>query len=420
MAITAQRTTQRPQVYDEDLPQVEVLPPEFGLAMFDLEDESSGGVCYSSAGGYRRFQSSADLSNTTLWVTNLKKFNQPVHNLRTDSFLGSRLDAIAADLGVELAGFKQVDGIDKGGMVDVARALTQTRDLAYAAYPWKDLDRQWRFGRLSEAIAEVLPAMEVPQANLIAALKGAYQNYSAPPRTLQTYEEGSRYITLRRNRVQHAMELLRTPVPYAGWHTLGPNTPLEAFMDPARPTLVHVNIEWRNAGQDMVNLIAFGADIGKPEMRRWVSQVELLWLVRYARITVLGALMASEARALPIQLQLPAVVGGDYVYWMSLANGLVAESHWKGLVSPKWNPKRRDKDYSVAGVWIRAMDRAISFQMALAAHENGAAVQGYGSGAVSVRVPNGSVQQLLELADAVGACHPCLASEVVGRERGDS
>lgn len=406
---------------EEDLPTAVGTPPDFGVAYFDLQDVTSGGVCYSTHGGFRRFQSGGDLMNL-IWVTNLDMVPKQLPSLRSNKFLQTKLTTLAEDLGVELTGFKQVNGVDKGGMVDVARVLNHTRDLVVAAYPWKAPDREWNKPRLSECIAEVLPSIERPAPQIEVALRGAYQSWSSPPMQPRLmYDRGSRMIYFRRNRVQHALDIMRTPLPINGWvKREPPGLSLDSLLDPGQPTLVEVAIEWRHADAELVSLIAFGADASNTVIRRWVSQIELIWLLKYARITVLSAYTAHAAAPLPVQLQLPNVIAGDPIYQLSIPHGLVAEAHWTGLARPVYNRMKRQSDPTTTSVWYRAMDRAISFQMALAAKELGGNVSGYGSGGVQVRLENLSVQQLLEVADAVGASHPCLASEVVGRERGDS
>ncbi|MDN8616476.1 hypothetical protein [Variovorax ginsengisoli] len=422
MAITQARqgSHRSSQPTEEELPTAVGTAPEFGVAHFDLQDVTSGGICYSTNGGFRRFQSGGDLMNL-IWVTNLDMVPKQLPSLRSNKFLQTKLTTLAEDLGVELTGFKQVNGVDKGGMVDVARVLNHTRDLVVAAYPWKAPDREWNKPRLSECIAELLPSVERSVPQIEVALRGAYQSWSSPQmQQKMMYDRGSRMIYFRRNRVEHALDIMRTPLPTSGWYKQ-PFLDLDNLLDAGQPTLVEVAIEWRNADADTVSLIAFGADAGNtPHIRRWVSQIELTWLLKYARISVLSAYQANAAAPLPAQLQLPSVIAGDPIYQLSIPHGLVAEAHWAGLARPQYNRMKRQSEVTTTSVWYRAMDRAISFQMALAAKELGGNVTGYGSGGVQVRMENLSVQQLLEVADAVGASHPCLASEVVGRERGDS
>ncbi|WP_298706071.1 hypothetical protein [uncultured Variovorax sp.] len=401
----------------EDLPMAMSAVPDFGVAHFDLNDVGSGGICYSTKSGFRRFQSGGDLMND-IWITNLDMVPRQLPSLRSNKFLQTKITTLAEDLGVELTGFKQVDGVDKGGMVDVARVLNHTRDLVAAAYPWKAPDREWSKPRLGECIAELLPSVERPVPQVEVALQGAYQSWSSPQMQPKlVYDRGSRMVYLRRNRMQHALDIMRTPLPTGGWVATKPN--LDALLDPSLPSLVEVMIEWRHADADLVSLIAFGADAGDTKIRRWVSQIELTWLIKYARIEVRSAYSANTAAPLPVQLQLPRLIAGDPVYQLSIPHGLVAEAHWTGLARPPYSRRARAGEITTTSVWFRAMDRAISFQMALAARQLGGNVTGYGSGGVQVRLENTSVEQLVEVADAVGACHPCLASEVVGRERGD-
>lgn len=429
MAIVESSHRQSPrgarEQYEDVLPEHISEPPDFGLALFDLEDETAGGVCYSTKGGYKRFRSRGDLANSTIWISNLKHINQAMHNVRNESFLGSKLDAIAADGGWELAGYRRVGDIDKGGMVDIADLFDRTRAVILAAYPWKDTDSDWKYGRLSEAITEIiLPRSRLSEdrapAQLAPALKGAYQGYSSPPKSPQTYDEGSRVITFRRNRVIHALDVLRMPLPHTGWVYSRQPRAMRDYLRSERPALINVSIEWRNATPDVVDVIAFGSDIGKQAIRRWVTQAELIWLLEYARIEPLADYMPNAAQAVHSSLQLPAIVGGDFTYWLSLANGLVAEAHWKGLATPRWDPRSRKVEDSVTSVYLRAMDRAICAQIALKAHAKGLLVMGYGSGAVTLRVPNMSIEDLADLAAELELHHPCLAAEAVARERSDS
>ncbi|TAL65700.1 MAG: hypothetical protein EPN79_11000 [Burkholderiaceae bacterium] len=404
---------------DSALPMAVERAPDFGVAHFDLNEVTSGGVCYSTKDGFRRFQSGGDLLND-IWLTNLDQVPKEMPSLKSNKFLQTKITTLAEDLGVELTGFKQVGGVDKGGMVDVARVLTHTRDIAVAAYAWKSLDRDWSRPRLSDCIAEILPAYErtVPQVEV--ALRGAHQSWSSPQMQPKVaYDRGSRMIYFRRNRIQHALDVMRVPLPANGWSAYDPVNGLDGLVDPWLPSLVEVAIEWRGATPELVSLIAFGSDASRSTIRRWVCQIELIWLLKYARITVLSAYVANSASQLPSQLQAPPLVVGDPVYQLSIPHGLVAEAHWVGLARPRYDWKTRQTEVTTTSVWFRAMDRAISFQMALVAHQMGGNVSGYGAGGVQVRFDNPGIEQLLEINDALGACHPCLASEIVGRERGD-
>lgn len=64
----------------------------------------------------------------------------------------------------------------------------------------------------------------------------------------------------------------------------------------------------------------------------------------------------------------------------------------------------------VHAVWIRAYDRAYSFQMALAAFRKGFQVTSYGYGSVSFWAPKDRIDLVAELASEIGACHPNLAA----------
>uniref|UniRef100_UPI001179DAF3 hypothetical protein n=1 Tax=Pseudomonas aeruginosa TaxID=287 RepID=UPI001179DAF3 len=240
----------------EDLPMAMSAVPDFGVAHFDLNDVGSGGICYSTKSGFRRFQSGGDLMND-IWITNLDMVPRQLPSLRSNKFLQTKITTLAEDLGVELTGFKQVDGVDKGGMVDVARVLNHTRDLVAAAYPWKAPDREWSKPRLGDCIAELLPSVERPVPQVEVALQGAYQSWSSPQMQPKlVYDRGSRMVYLRRNRMQHALDIMRTPLPTGGWVATKPN--LDALLDPSLPSLVEVMIEWRHADADLVSLIAFG------------------------------------------------------------------------------------------------------------------------------------------------------------------
>jgi hypothetical protein len=137
-----------------------------------------------------------------------------------------------------------------------------------------------------------------------------------------------------------------------------------------------------------------------------VSQPELLWLSRHARVHVNSALICRASRALPDAARLPAALLQDPTFSLSISAGLVAESHVHALSSLTYNRVAKHQVATAWSVWLRALDRALCFDLAQKAFKAGFTPLNYGSGAVRVRVARPRLPELLDFALENGIAYP--------------
>lgn len=384
--------------------------PRFGVALFDnARDMSVGWACRHGDEPFR-FGSVNELSNDTIWVTSLdwdeyRLRAQKLSHLRRYDYLRSSLSQIAADLGWRLQG-RYAAECSRG----LAQVLHQAMQISMALYGMDDPGSDLREDVLSEDLRRMLAPAPKAQQHLRSQLLSAFQAYSSPDWPPH-YEDNTITLSLRFNRLEYAQKILSSPVPDDGWVFIGPEQAgtlsLDALLDPERPSLVEGVLDLGDVAPDSAALLAFGAQIQRRNgLRKWISQPEMLWLTRHAKVRVSSALVASSARQLPAAARLPAKMTGDPLFSLSYSAGLVAEAHWSALTQPAYNRGTRKNEVSSWGVWLRAVDRALSFGLAQRAHEAGMRVVGYGNGAVVVRFERGKLPQCLSFAMENGVAYP--------------
>jgi hypothetical protein len=326
--------------------------------------------------------------------------------------------AIAEDLGVQLEDVVH-------GLPEVAKTLGSIRDIVAHAYPWRDFSTDWSQNTLSAAISKVLPPRGGVNEFLESPLNQAMQTYSVVQDRPAYSDSPTATFTLRTNRLCYAQWLLSGKFPAGGWHleSKAHRFSLDDLLDPAHPCLVEASIELNNSfGGDGVtpSLVAFGSSsfgAGKEALRRWISQPELAWLSRYARIHISSVLFCRDAQPLPEEMALPAILTADPLLSLSIACGVVAECHWNAVAASTYVRRpgpggtvRFNTIYTPVAVWLRAMDRAYCFAMARKAASMGFHVSAYGYGSVSVWSAKDDLGPLFELSQALSCCHPNLAA----------
>ncbi len=388
--------------------QAEPAAPKFGVAIFDNPKLSTTGWCCLPGDSPSRFSSLAELSNSAIWITSLdyEEFvakGKQHHHLRRNDYLRTSLKQIGDDLGFQLEGaFAQETSRI------LAQVFARTMHITVKSYGWKDPLQALREGLLYEDLRRCIANAPETKEHMASAFESAYQSYSTPTMS-SPFESNSVFVQLRRNRLHHAREILGTLVPDEGWR-FDPGAgsrSLDYWLDPEHPSLVEATVELSGADPDIAALIAFGAAPtgSRGVLRKWISQPELRWMSRHARIQVSSGYIATASRSLPQEAQLPAAMTSDPLFGLSYSAGLVAECHWNAYASQPWR-RIKGKETRSWAVWLRAVDRAICFQMALQAWQAGFHVGGYGNGAVMVRVSRERLVELESFAEGVGASYP--------------
>ena len=391
-------------------------PPRFGVAIFNNPNQPTSGVACCEGQRPTPFNARTELPSDTIWLSDAY-MGQATQNFRSSDYLRSTTKQIGEDLGVDVR-----DPVD--GLPVVAECIARVRDMAAHAYPWMDMSVDWSDKTLGRSIAKVTKLASEPLAEtVVSALRSAFQAYSKVPDIVSrniSYEGGTELQTLRVNRLRYAHYICSQSYPVGEWRAVSRKTllqsPIEAFLDPTKPTLVEASVEFLDRDANAVSsaLMAYGSSASpKASLRTWISQPELAWLVEHANVHISAAIVCDRADVLPERLQLPRVLTADPIYALSVAAGVLAECHWSGVASEIFVRRSMPgataqsiAEYSPYAVWMRAYDRAYSFQMALELHKRGITVSGYGYGAVTFYARKAAWTELRELADAIGACHP--------------
>ena len=389
--------------------------PSFGVAIFDNpKDLTCGWACLSGQTEFY-FRQPTDLPSDCIWVTSAESTDfrqvEKIHHLRPADFFKSKLKNIAADLGMATEG----DDWARPAVRALSEIANRTALIAAQVYGWTDPIQHFTSLSLVEDIRKSFVKSPAALQNMRGPLASAYQSYSAPERG-NTFTPNSTMLTLRLNRLAYAKRILATPIPDGAWAYVGQEEnsaftyPLERALNPDLPCLVEASVETSQNDPEISVLAAFGAQPGKNRnMRSWITQPELRWLSRHAKIKISRAYYTTGSKPLVERLQLPQMLTSDDVFELSISAGLVAECHWQALTEPVYNAQSTNhnkKDVSVRGAWLRATDRAMCFELALKAHQAGFLVKSYGNGSIVVSLPRTQLHALLDFSMENGIAHP--------------
>lgn len=393
-----------------------VVLPRFGVAIFD--DSRESGWASLPDGEAMRFSSPHDLKSDCIWVTSADgsdfhyKWSR-LHHLRASDYV-SKLSYIASDFGLKVAPQGRFGGIAQRACSLLSPTVHRAMVIATQVYGWNDPASRLADKSLIESIRGTLFDEVAPptvRANMASAFMAAFQNTSAPS-WHDKFRTDRVSLTLRYNRLEYAQKILSTMVPEGAWIYEGSDVntdfrcSIDRALDPEQPCLVNATVEYQGRDPDLACLAAFGSAAGKsPVLRTWISQRELAWLIQHARVHIHGIHYATHSRPLPVKVQLPEMLTSDPLFALSVSAGLVAESHWKALASPV---RKRGIGDTVNpwSVWLRAADRALSFELALAAHKQGFFVSYYGNGSVLVNIERADLPKALDFALENEVAHP--------------
>lgn len=400
--------------------QIVMRPPRIGVVAFNSTTvPTSGSACVAGEGiPLRDFERRNEIASDVIWISNAKDAVN-AQNFRSGNYFRSSLKAISEDLGVTLVGDGTIDGLRT-----VADTIGRARDIFAHAYAWRDFSEDWSHRDASSCISRLLlPTGEILQ-NMESPLRQAYQSFSTVPDRGFPDGQAQGIFSLRANRLRYAQFICSTRVPNGAWLASNvQSSNLDQYLDPDRPCLVEVSLEFSTSLNDKVTpaLTAFGSSssaMGRAPIRKWVSQIELAWLVEHANVHVSSAFFC-EVPGTPLAEvhQLPTALTVDPIYALSVAAGLIAECHWvalSSLTSVKRAGGSATQRYvdlaSPTAVWLRAADRAYCFEMAKIVAKRGYMVTSYGYGAVTFWGPKNNIQEIMDLSDQLGTCHPCLGA----------
>lgn len=394
--------------------------PRFGVALFD-ESRDSGWACVVDSQPFR-FRQPQDLPNDCVWVcsiggTEFRSRWGTMHHLRSADYV-SKLHHMASDYGLRVDGEGKFGHLAQQAAGQLAPTIHRAMVIAAQVYGWSDPSQMLRTDSLSDDIRKSLVDPPPVRNHLRGPMAAAYQTYSSPTWGGYRGAGDSITLTLRYNRLDYARRLMAMEMPDGAWTQLGDERagcsyPLQKALDPSNPCLVNATVEFIGKDQEIAALCAFGSQPNRRTvLRSWISQPELQWLVKHAHVHVTAAHVAASGKPLPRNAQLPELLTADPLWTLSIPAGLVAEAHWKAIGSPVYNPRAvgDKKDYTAWAVWLRAWDRAFTFQLALAAHQADFYVTGYGNGSITVRCPRDRLPAMLDFCQEHEINHPAFQS----------
>lgn len=407
-----------PTEREDDDAAVSYALPRFGVALFD--DSRDSGWAMLPDGEPFRFRTPEDLRNDCIWVCSAESSEfrtrwSKQHHLRANDYI-SKLSHITADFGFRADGQGKFGALAKSACTVLAPTIHRAMVIASQAYGWRHPAQMLREDTLTDDLQKYLARVVAAPAvrnDMRMPIASAYQTYSSPP--WPAPKSGKTVaLTLRYNRLVYAQKVMATPMPDTSWiHNsvdLTPNFryPMEQALDPDQPCLVCATVEFAGKERDLATLCAFGSQIKRTVLRTWISQPELRWLSRFAHVQITGVIYTQSVHPLPKKLQLPEMLTGDPLFELSVPAGLVAEAHWKALAKDLYKPNvEGKKEISQWALWLRATDRALSFELALAAHRRGFEVLGYGNGSATVKCEQSQLPQLLDFTLENDVAHPC-------------
>jgi len=350
-----------------------------------------------------RIGSIHELSSDVLWITNLTEeqfyraslISHP--NFRSEGYLRSTLRHIYSELGVD----PQHVSADVVAKV-LATVAQRSVDTARNQYGVKRLQRK----ALNDEFAIVLAAPRSQIAHEVYEMfEGSAQHSYVRAVMQNTYMNNGQTLTLRRNRLMHARELMFAPVPPDGqWEYISKarlpaaKSDIEKMLEQSKTAFI-VHCEVKNVSPIVADIFSVGS--GSRSIRNWLTDTEWKIAREWADIEYNGLLLCG-AESAPLA-QSAALPKGEYAA-LSFTCCLTAEQIWTAMTM-KRGPKD-DCRYTAAAAWLRARDRMAMFSYAQKLHAKGLNVWGYGGGNVVVLYPEGGLRNALDVSTDIGLLAP--------------
>ena len=352
-----------------------------------------------SGGKARRVQSIHDLPSDVQWLTNLTYNNfyraglQRHPNFRNEGWLRTLFNQLIAELGIDSNSVTPDVTVSTISSI-VQRLVTVATD-RYGV--------ETKSKRLNEDFAI---AMGAPRSTLPDIFYNHFDAVADHPSVSvihsTNYSAGLATVTVRRNRLRHAREVLATPVPCdTGWE-------LEKIVARDRndkwletlntPFLVKCTVS--NVKPIIAEVLSWGS--GSRNVRTWLTDIEWRIVRQYGDVTVSSALVCKNP-ATPLQ-QLDLLPNGP-LDELSFTNGLIAEQIWTAMTN-KQRYKGDSSRYTAAAAWLRSADRMVMFDYAQKLQARGLNVMSYGVGNVVLRYPENGLRRTLDIATDIGLMPP--------------
>lgn len=357
---------------------------------------------WASIGGTpaRRIQGISGLPNDVIWLTNLSyaaflaaKLNMHA-NFRNDGWLRTAFEQIATEFGL---------GRNTGKAKDAAEAIALVAHRV-VAYSCKELNvKILSHGRLNDDFAT---AMGLDRCRIPEAHYSTFETIAGHPNVsvIQPVSFGrgtTSSTTLRSNRLAYARRMLAHKVPPdSGW-VLAKQKLTETELESMElPFMVRCRIT--NVKPIMAEALSWGS--GAKSIREWLTDVEWRVVRQYADVELRAAMVCEQGYE--SMERYAAMLPQGSVDELSYTLGLVAEQVWTALMN-KQPRTGRITGFSARAAWLRAIDRMQMFDYAQRMQSRrGVNLIAYGMGNVTVRVPEGGIKHILDMAVDVGLMPP--------------
>lgn len=381
----------------------------YGVVFFDDPQRPLGGWASIAGHAARRIRGAIDLPPEVQWWS----------NLAPEAFMASSIEEGLTLKGAEYLRPSMMQLHSELGLRPEGAAVARVTEITGEIF-----DRVMRLGHqhyglqklaehaLTDDLYRLVVSPDQPiTPEIDAALQKAHMSYVACDTVMLP---DTRLVTFRRPRLQHALDVLATPVPGDHWEFLDDaklppeSNRIDWLVAQSRPALVKVTI--RRIDHDVAPIISIGD--GTREQRSWLSHPELLTLSKFARIKVDAAYLASEYAPHPVRL---AFKTAGELGPLSLSMGILAENYWMALASPRSFrrfSREGDKVVSPRAAWYAASDRFHMLMPALMMHGSGFTVRGYGRGMVLLALREEAVAEARACGAAAGLLPPLKSAEI--------
>lgn len=377
-----------------------IFDPNNKIFATDRNIVSLGNAWASIKGGQaRRIQTVHELPTDVIWITSLHDTDfyraglQRHPNFRNSGWLRSQLHQIAAELGVDM--HNAPPDVTASTIAAVAH---RTVDIARSRYG-VDI----KGNRLNDDFGVALGA---PRSNLP---DNHYPNFeqSAKHTTVTVihttnYNATANTVTVRRNRLRHAVEIMDTPVPPdTGWEhekSLGKDRTDHWLESVTTPFMVQCSI--KNIDPMIAEILSWGS--GAKNVREWLTDIEWRVVREHGDITVKSALICREPAT---RLSQASLLPNEPLAELSFTYGLIAEQIWTSLTSLQ-PYKTGATRYTAAAAWLRAADRMIMFDYAQKLYARNLNVGSYGVGNIVLKYPEGGLRRTLDISTDLGLMPP--------------
>lgn len=374
-----------------------------GVAYFnDVQNVKDGGGWYSLKGApSRRFNGFPDLSSSYFWVTNIGLIDfrdlglsRSAH-LRHSCFFRTSLAAIAAD-----CGFRQDSDVPLivEALSGIASRAISLAKMSMPGIVLKD--------SLGDSIYDFLGIDDVSNDSAALyqpAFQAAFQENSLVAGN--PWLQGAETSRLAMNKVDFAEEVLGYPFPMGAWRDEQTDMSINDFINLSTPALASVSVDLRTA--DHPELLAFGSQQScTAVMREWITQPEAAMLLSAGAKIKFGHILRGSS--INDSMSLPSLLTDNDLIRASYSGGLIADCFLSALTCKKFikrgvkNARATRYFFPSRAIYLRSIDRMISYGLAKRLTDLNYIVSNYGMGSVSIRVTEDIYAQAIVDAADIG------------------